>query len=129
MSSRLLVAEDEEINREVIEEMLLLIGLECDLVGNGQDAVEAALSGRYAVVLMDYQMPVMDGLEAATRIRVEEMRRREGGGPDARIPIIAMTGNVLNEDRNRGLVAGMDDYLTKPLRLDQLTATVKKWLK
>jgi CheY-like chemotaxis protein len=129
MSLKLLVAEDEAVNREVVEEMLLLDGLECDLVCNGLEAVEAALSGRYALLLLDYQMPVMDGLEAAMRIRAEEARRRASGGPDGHLPIIAMTGRVLSEDRERGLAAGMDDYLTKPLRIDQLATTVRKWLK
>ena len=126
---RLLVAEDEVLNREVIEEMLLFEGLECDLVCNGLEAVNAVTNGQYALVLMDFQMPVMDGLEATTRIRTEEARRRSSGGPDKHIPIIAMTGSVLKEDRDRGLAAGMDDYLTKPLRIDHLAATVKKWIK
>ena len=129
MPARLLVAEDEEINREVVQEMLLLEGLECDLVNDGAEAVEAALSGRYGLVLMDYQMPRMDGLEATTRIRAEEARRGATGGSNGRIPIIAMTGRVTSDDRDRGLVAGMDDYLTKPLRIDQLTSIVRKWLK
>jgi len=129
MSLRLLVAEDEAVNREVVEEMLLLEGLECDLVCNGLEAVEAALGGRYALLLLDFQMPVMDGLEAAKRIRDDEARRRTSGGPDGHLPIIAMTGSVLSEDRDRGLAAGMDDFLAKPLRMAQLAATVKKWLK
>ncbi len=111
---RLLLAEDNEINRLVALEILGLAGFECDVAATGQAAIEAILKQAYDAVLMDCQMPVMDGL-AATR----EIRRLEREGALAvrccRLPIVALTANAIQGDRELCEAAGMDHYLTKPL--------------
>ena len=111
---RLLLAEDNEINRLVALEILGLAGFECDVAATGQAAIEAILKQAYDAVLMDCQMPVMDGL-AATR----EIRRLERDGALAdrccRLPIVALTANAIQGDRELCEAAGMDHYLTKPL--------------
>jgi Amt family ammonium transporter len=111
---RLLLAEDNEINRLVALEILGLAGFECDVAATGQAAIEAILKRAYDAVLMDCQMPVMDGL-AATR----EIRRLEQEGPLAerccRVPIVALTANAIQGDRELCEAAGMDHYLAKPL--------------
>ncbi len=114
-----LVAEDNLVNQKVIRHMLARIGWTCDVVGDGRRAVEAALGGGYDVVLMDCQMPEMDGFEATAGIREGQ---REG-----RIPILALTANAMSGDRERCLQAGMDDYLSKPIDADDLRAALGRW--
>jgi PAS domain S-box-containing protein len=109
---RILVAEDNAVNQKLALGMLEKLGHEADVVANGLEALEAVEGGSYDVVLMDVQMPEVDGLEAARRIR----RRRPHGPPR----IIAMTANALQEDREACFAAGMDQYLAKPIRLAQL---------
>jgi CheY-like chemotaxis protein/HPt (histidine-containing phosphotransfer) domain-containing protein len=96
------------------------LGYQADVVANGLEALAALLKGQYSVVLMDCQMPEMDGLEATAAIR-----RREGGRRHT--PIIAMTANVVKGDREKCLEAGMDDYVSKPVRRDILKRTLEKW--
>jgi Amt family ammonium transporter len=124
-SGRILVAEDNEINQIVVSEILHTAGFECDLVGNGLAACERALQGTYDLVLMDCQMPEMDGLEAARRIRQQEQRH---GVVDRRLPIIALTANAIKGDRERCLAAGMDDYLSKPIDSLALISTIESLL-
>ena len=121
ISGRVLVAEDNPVNQSVIEAMLREIGVATSVVGDGALAVAALRSAAFDLVLMDCQMPVMDGYAATAAIRAEP-------GPMARVPIIALTANALPEDRQRCLTAGMDDYLSKPVRLDTLASTVGRWL-
>jgi Amt family ammonium transporter len=109
-STRILLAEDMEVNQFVATEILARDGYTCDIAATGREAVDAVMAGRYDVVLMDCQMPEMSGLEAAEAIREHE---RATGAP--RAPIIALTANAVKGDRERCLAAGMDDYLTKPL--------------
>jgi signal transduction histidine kinase/CheY-like chemotaxis protein len=117
---RVLVAEDDETNRLVIASFLVELGLRAEHVLTGAAAVEAAASrGPYAVVLMDCQMPEMDGYEACRRIREAEKARGA-----ARVPIVAVTAHATDDDRGRADAAGMDGYLTKPLTLDTFTAVV-----
>lgn len=117
-----LVAEDNEINQQVIAMTLDLDGLSYLIVGNGKEAVEAWQLHDPSVILMDVSMPVMDGLEAASAIRGMEA---ETGN---RVPIVACTAHALRGDDRRCLDAGMDDYVAKPLTPDRILAVIQKWL-
>ena len=119
--SRLLVAEDNPVNQLVIQGMLAKRGYSADIVATGREALEALDRQHHAAVLMDVQMPELDGYEATRR-----MRASEDGDP--RVPIIAMTAGAMEGDREAALDAGMDDYLTKPLRPEALDAVLERWL-
>ena len=106
---RILVAEDDMLASHLIREMLNWHGLEMEPARTGQEAVELWESGSYDMILMDLQMPRLDGISATRMIRKKEQER---GG---HIPIVAMTANTFEEDRERCIAAGMDAYLTKPL--------------
>ena len=109
------MAEDNELNAEILSEMLDIEGARCEIVPNGRLAVErfnAAPPDRYDMILMDVQMPEMDGYEATRRIRAS-------GGPRAKeIPIVAMTANAFAEDVRHALDAGMNGHLSKPINMD-----------
>jgi PAS domain S-box-containing protein len=120
---RILVAEDNVVNQRVVVRMLERLGYGADVVGNGADAVEAVTRQAYAAVLMDCQMPEMDGYEATRVIR--ERERLEQVPASQRLPIVALTANALATDRDRCLAAGMDEYLAKPLRPAMLAATLE----
>ena len=116
----ILVAEDHPVNQRVAVAMLQHLGYAVDVVGDGAEAVNAAIATRYQYILMDCQLPEVDGFEAAVAIRSAE---RAGN----RIPIIAVSGSVMNVDRERCIAAGMNDYLTKPLTIDSLAAALARW--
>jgi TMAO reductase system sensor TorS len=120
---KVLVVEDNPVNREVAIGMLESLGCEAVAADNGWLAIEAMNDGTYDAVLMDCQMPVMDGLTATG-----EIRRRERGTNRARVPIIALTANAMEGDRDRCLAAGMDDFLSKPFTQQQLAKLLKRWL-
>jgi len=124
-AGRVLLAEDNRVNREVVAGMLTVLGVDAETVGNGLEAVEAWRSGRFDLIFMDCQMPEMDGYEATRSIRVEEGRRAPGG---KRTPIVALTAHALAGDRELSLAAGMDDHLSKPFRMHQLETVLERWL-
>jgi CheY-like chemotaxis protein len=118
---RILLAEDVEINQEIARSMLEKAGYAVDVAANGAEAVRAVQNGSYDVVLMDVQMPEMDGLQATEHIRALS-------GPVSRIPIIAMTANVYAEQVASFIKAGMNDHVGKPFKRDALLAAVARWL-
>jgi len=125
---QILVAEDNEINQVVIKELLKRHGYNCTLVCNGEEALERASSRTFDLVLMDCQMPVLDGFSAATNLRRRE--ESEGGWArrGGRLPVVALTANAIAGDRELCLEAGMDDYLTKPIDRKVLASTLDQWL-
>jgi two-component system sensor histidine kinase/response regulator len=118
---RVLVAEDNEVNQLVIETMLTKRGLAVDIANDGAEALAKLAHGTYAAVFMDCQMPNLDGYEATGRIRAQEHA-------DERLPVIAMTAHAMAGDRERCLDAGMDDYMSKPLRPEVLDEVLERWL-
>jgi CheY-like chemotaxis protein len=115
---RILMAEDNAINQRVAKLILQRAGFNIDLVADGNEALEAHKANPYDLILMDCQMPTMDGFEASRQIRLLNGRQPV---------IIAVTANALVGERERCLSAGMDDYLSKPFQAEQLVAVVKKW--
>jgi len=116
-----LVAEDNPVNQRVAVRMLERLGVQADVAGDGVAALHCLSQREYDLVLMDCQMPELDGFEATSRIRA-------GEGPGQRTPIIAMTASAMRGDRERCLAAGMDDYVAKPVRIDDLRAVLARWL-
>jgi CheY-like chemotaxis protein/HPt (histidine-containing phosphotransfer) domain-containing protein len=121
---RVLLAEDNPVNIEVARAMLESLDLQVDCARNGHDALQAVRNTTYDAVLMDCQMPVMDGFAATASIRREE---REAGRGRV-LPIIAITANALQGDREACLAAGMDDYLSKPFSQQELAAVIGRWM-
>ncbi len=120
--ARVLLAEDNPVNQEIARAMLESAGCQVTVAVNGRAAVEQWAAQRFELVLMDCQMPELDGFEAT-----RELRARETAG-SARIPIVALTANAMDGDRERCLAAGMDDYLSKPFKRSDLTAVLRRWL-
>jgi PAS domain S-box-containing protein len=121
--ARVLVAEDNPVNQKVAARMLENLGYSVDVAEDGLGTLEAFSSTDYGAILMDVQMPKMDGYRAT-----EEIRRREEEHGAARTPIIAMTANAMEGDRERALEAGMDDYVPKPAKREELDAVLKRWI-
>jgi two-component system sensor histidine kinase/response regulator len=117
----ILVAEDNETNRKVIQHQLDVLGYRAEMAENGQEALARWRQGSFSLVLTDLHMPKLDGNGLAAAIRREEP-------PGQRIPIVALTANILQEDRDRCLQIGMDDFLTKPMQLATLKASLERWL-
>jgi CheY-like chemotaxis protein len=132
-TAKVLVVEDNTTNQTVIQAMLTRFAmsgklnrgnLSMEIVEDGQQAVDfVCRDGEPDLVLMDIQMPVMDGLEAAQRIR-----QWEAAHGKSRVPIIALTANASDEDRNNCFAAGMDDFIAKPVHMDQLELVLMQWL-
>ncbi len=123
----ILIAEDNIVNQKLAVRMVEKLGFQGDVVENGQKALEAVTTGRFAAVLMDCQMPLMDGFEATRRIREHEAAAHAAGAGAGHIPIIAVTANAMAGDRERCLAAGMDEYLAKPVKLDELRQALERW--
>jgi two-component system sensor histidine kinase/response regulator len=119
--ARVLLAEDNEINQQVAQEILEQAGLVVSIAGNGKEAVEMVRCGDYDAVLMDIQMPVMGGVDATRELRRDERFKD--------LPIIAMTAHAMAGDREKSLEAGMNDHVTKPINPDELFSTLMRWIK
>jgi PAS domain S-box-containing protein len=124
LRGRILVAEDNPVNQDVASQQLKLLGLEAVVVEDGQAALDALSRDKYDAVLMDCQMPTMDGFEATAAIR---LREKEAHSTE-RMPIIALTANAMEGDREACLEAGMDDYLSKPFKAAGLREVLERWL-
>jgi CheY-like chemotaxis protein len=121
-ATRVLLAEDQRINRRVALLQLKELGYDADAVTNGAEAIDAVARNAYDIVLMDLQMPEVDGLTAARAIRAAEVQTGR------HVPIIALTANALERDRRACIDAGMDDYLAKPLEISDLRRMLERWL-
>jgi two-component system sensor histidine kinase/response regulator len=124
LTGTVLVVEDNQVNREIVVSMLKRFGCQCGSAENGQQALHALSARHYDLILLDCQMPLMDGFETTRAIRrLEHAARKE-----RRIPIVALTANDMDGDQERCLAVGMDDFLAKPYRKDQLRGVLVRWL-
>lgn len=119
---KILVAEDNEVNQRVLRAILERAGYNCDYAKDGKEAVERYPGGNYDVILMDCQMPFLDGLQATSEIRNLEVQSKLN-----RCPIVALTANAMKGDRERCLNVGMDDFISKPFKSQDLLAKIQNW--
>jgi two-component system, sensor histidine kinase and response regulator len=126
LNADILVAEDNPVNQEVAKMMLEMLGCRVEQAENGIKAVEMATTVKYDLILMDCQMPEMDGFEAVRLIREHEKNVNNPGS--RRVTVIAMTGNTTDEDRDKCLTNGMDDFLKKPFAFEEMQEVVGRWL-
>jgi CheY-like chemotaxis protein len=133
-AARILLVEDNPLNQEVVHGMLEILGGRADIAASGRQAIDLFKENSYDLVLMDCQMPTMDGYEATRRIRELEnlhssgAQTLTGGDRRKRVPIVAMTASALAGDRERCIESGMDDYLGKPFTMEQMQGFLEKWL-
>jgi CheY-like chemotaxis protein len=120
---RILLAEDNPVNRELATEMLTFLGFHVDSAEDGREALAAFDRCDYDLILMDCEMPFVDGYEATRRIRAAETASNR-----KKAPIVALTGYATGEDRDKCLEAGMDDFLGKPFTLNEIRETIGKWV-
>lgn len=119
---RILVAEDHPVNQQLILRILQRLGCTVILARDGSQAVDLAVREPFDLILMECQMPEMDGLEATRRIRAHP------GSSTTRVPIVALTANAMDRDREECLAAGMDDFVTKPIAFEDLHRALARWL-
>jgi CheY-like chemotaxis protein len=124
--SRVLLVEDNPVNQLVASRLLKTLGIDAQIADNGERAVQMIQRQAFDLVLMDCQMPEMDGYEATQAVRVWE--QRSAAATKRRLPVVALTANALAGDRERCVAAGMDGYLSKPITRDALSALVRQWL-
>jgi CheY-like chemotaxis protein len=118
--ARILLVEDNKINAELAVELLTAAGVRVSVARNGKEALDSLAGGDFDAVLMDCQMPVMDGYTATRALRQEKSLQD--------LPVIAMTANAMIGDREAALAAGMNDHITKPIVIDEMFATLARWL-
>ena len=123
----ILLVEDNIVNQKVVLRQLQKLGYSAAVAQNGREAVAAVAHSAYSMILMDCQMPEMDGFEATRLIRAAESRHASAPDSGSHLPIIAMTANAMEGDREACLAAGMDDYLAKPLRIETLRRMIERW--
>ena len=123
MKARVLVAEDEKVNQLVIARLLATIGAIADVASNGREALAAAHHTAYDLILMDCHMPELDGFDATRAVR-----DFHDGATSARVPIVALTANATDAERERSRGAGMNDHLTKPVTRAELEKTIERWV-
>ena len=129
--ARVLLAEDNEINQQVAKEILEQAGVVVSIANNGQEALDLVWADTFDALLMDVQMPVMDGYTATRKIRELEAKRPPTSNlqpPTRRLPIIAMTAHAMSGDHEKSIAAGMNDHITKPIDPAQLFGTLAKWI-
>ncbi len=123
---QVLVVEDNVVNQKVSKAMLQRLGFAVDIANNGQEGVDKWEHGHYDAIIMDCQMPVLDGYSATAIIRQREQLSTDPA--KRRMPIIALTAHGFQEERRRCLESGMDDFLTKPVSIGELGATLHQWI-
>jgi len=123
LQGRALLVEDNIVNQTVTKGMLQLLSIAVDTANDGVQALQMMADKRYDIILMDCQMPTLDGFETTRRLRLRE------AGTLSRLPVIALTANAMEGDRERCLAAGMDDYLAKPISRDALSQCLQRWLR
>ena len=123
---QVLVVEDNLVNQRISSLILKKLGFTVDLANNGEEGVAMWAQGNYDAIIMDCQMPVLDGYSATAKIREQE--QAQGFKTNRRMPIIALTAQALPQDRQKCLDSGMDDYLTKPVDSSDLGAALNRWL-
>jgi CheY-like chemotaxis protein len=121
VGARILLVEDNALNQELAVALLSGAGIEVTLAGDGRQALDRIARERFDAVLMDCQMPQMDGYEATRLLRLQPLLQE--------LPIIAMTANVMSGDRERAIAAGMNDHVAKPINVDDLFATLARWIR
>ncbi len=124
----ILIVEDHVVNQRLAQQILKGCGCAVDTADNGQEAVTAVQNKHYDLIFMDCQMPVLDGYHATQQIRAREIQQNASQQNQSQTPIIALTANALNDDREKCLANGMSDYLPKPFRKQQIVAMLEKWI-
>ncbi|MBF2047820.1 MAG: response regulator [Elainella sp. C42_A2020_010] len=126
-TARILLVEDTPLNQKLMLQMLKRLGYEADAVSDGQQALDQLDTRTYDIVLMDCQMPILDGYEATRQLRIQESQRSQQGQPH-RTTVIGVTAYAMVGDQEKCLAAGMDDYLSKPIKLNDLKSLLERWL-